>query len=368
MKKSQRCAPLFFVLFSLAFFTACSGQKKPDPPKGDISQPATSIINLADHDPYFVETTAITSSQGPASITRNMIQDSRGNIWLATWEGIIRYDPATGEFTNLTNQNGLRRFHAFAVLEDSKGNLWFGTIGAGVYRYDGKSFANFTTKDGLANDRVTYVYEDRAGNIWFGTEGGASRYDASGNFTNFTTKEGLPNHDVNVIIEDRTGKFWIGARGEACTYDGKTFTRFMNEAGAPFVNVRSIIEDRSGNIWLGGNNGLWRYAPDGDRGTFTNFTTNFVGYLYEDRKGNIWTSSEGANRQTWALSRYDASSLAFEQATPTQIRSEEGMYFGIMEDLEGGIWLGTLNGACRYDGRLDQGSGQGEAFDCFRGE
>lgn len=387
MKKSHRCTPLFFALFSLALFTACNGQKKPDPPKGNAGQPAPSDLSLIDHDPYFVETTAVTSSRGPASITRNMIQDSKGKIWLAAWEGIIRYDPALGEFTNLTNQQGLRRFHAFAVLEDSKGNLWFGTIGAGVYRYDpsaslrpgGESFTNFTTKDGLANDRVTCVYEDKAGNIWFGTEGGASRYDGK-SFRNFTTNEGLPNQDVNVIIEDRNGKYWIGARGEACTYDpsaslsagGKTFTKLTNEAGAPFVNVRSIIEDRRGNIWLGGNGGLWRYDPSAslkpDGKSFTNFTQNFIGYIYEDREGNIWTSSEDGSNRAWVLSRYDASSLSGDQATPTRIRSEEGMYFGIMEDVQGGIWFGNLNGVCRYDGRLENGAGPGEAFDCFRGE
>lgn len=379
MKKSSQRTPALLFIVSLTVFTACNGQKKTDVPTTQSSQPAPWVANLPDRDPYFVETTAVTSSQGPASITRNMIQDSRGNIWLATWEGIIRYDPATGEFTNLTNQKGLRRFHAFAVLEDSQGNLWFGTIGAGVYRYDGKTFTNFTTKDGLANDRVTYVYEDNKGDIWFGTEGGASRYGPNGHFTNFTTKEGLPNQDVNVIIEDRTGKYWIGARGEACTYDpsaslsagGKTFTLLTNEAGAPFVNVRSIIEDRMGNIWLGGNDGLWRYDPSASLTTggksFTNFTKNFVGYIYEDRNGNIWTSSEGANRQTWVLSRYDVSSLSGEQATPTQIRSEEGMYFGIMQDREGGIWWGTLNGVCRYDGRLEK-AGAGNVFDCFRGE
>jgi ligand-binding sensor domain-containing protein len=96
-------------------------------------------------------------------------------------------------------------------LEDRKGNIWFGTIGAGVYRYDGKLFTNFTTKDGLVSDRVGCIYEDKAGNVWFGTEGGASRYDGK-SFRNFTTKEGLPNNDINTIVEDNTGKFWFGTR------------------------------------------------------------------------------------------------------------------------------------------------------------
>src|SRR5260221_3526356 len=62
-------------------------------------------------------------------------------------------------------------------LRDKAGNLWFGTTGEGVYRYDGKSFTNFTTKDGLNNNTVWSMVEDEAGNIWFGTDDGLCRYD-----------------------------------------------------------------------------------------------------------------------------------------------------------------------------------------------
>lgn len=82
----------FFFLFALPFLTSCKGQKKTDPPKGNTQQATQSIINPSDIDPYFTETQAITSAYGPSSITRNIIQDRKGNFWLATWEGIVRYD------------------------------------------------------------------------------------------------------------------------------------------------------------------------------------------------------------------------------------------------------------------------------------
>jgi len=50
-------------------------------------------------------------------------------------------------------------------LQDKAGNLWFGTTGEGVYRYDGKSFTQFTVKDGLSNNKVWSILEDTAGNI-----------------------------------------------------------------------------------------------------------------------------------------------------------------------------------------------------------
>lgn len=281
-------------------------------------------------------------SYSPSSITRTIKQDRQGNIWFASWQGIIRYDG--NSFTNVTSEVSLSRF--FSILEDRKGNFWFGSIGAGVYYYDGKDFRNYTTKDGLANDRVTYLYEDKKGNIWFGTEGGASCYDGK-TFRNYTTKDGLPNNDVNSIIEDRTGKIWFGTRGEACFYDGEEFVKIMNKNGTPFTNVRSIIEDKKGNIWFGGNDGLW--CLDGT--SFTSFTTKFVGYVYEDKKGNIWTSSESTNGKGWSLSRYEENSLNKGEAIVTEIKTLDSMFFGILEDNNGHIWVGSLNGVYCYNGK-----------------
>ena len=332
----KKFIPITSLLLLFTFLYSCKGTQKRNPPNTITTQPAKG--NSSEVDPYFVKSDTINSSFGPNSITRNIMQDTKGNIWLATWEGIIRYDGNT--FTNFTIKENLRRFHVFSLLEDSKGILWFGTIGGGVYRYDGKIFTNFTTNEGLVNNRVGCIYEDKKGIIWIGTGGGISRYDGK-SFTNFTTEDGLTDNDINSILEDKTGKLWFGARGYACYYDGKTFTKITTEEGLPFVNVRRIMEDKKGNIWLSGQDGLWRYRQK----SFTKITSGFVGYIYEDKKGNIWTSSASyGNSNNWELTRYD------EQGTATQINKEVGMYFGILEDKDGRIWVGTLDGVYFYDG------------------
>jgi ligand-binding sensor domain-containing protein len=312
---------------------------------------------------------------------RNIKQDRKGNIWLAAWQDIMRYDGKS--FSNITGKGGSVDF--VSILEDRKGNFWFGTMGSGVYYYDGKSIQIFTTREGLVNDRISSIYEDKAGNIWFGANGGVSRYDGK-SFRNyiingesviedktaksdprFTTGERLDN-EVTSIIEDKTGQFWFSTKGNTFIYDGKTFTVF-NHDKKPFKNVRSIIEDRRGNKWLGGNDGLWRY--DGNK--LTKITNDFVGYVYEDKKGNIWTSSESTytnipsvvgdsvrvspntyNAPKWALSRYDEKSLLNNEPTVTQMKSpyddNKGVFFGILEANDGSIWVGATNGVYRYDG------------------
>lgn len=343
----KKYLPFCSVLTLFIFITSCEGQQKRIPPRKVDNQSEQIAIELVKDDPYFAGTKTITTPYGPNSITRNIIQDSKGDFWLATWDGIIRYDGTS--FTNLTNKKGLRRFRVFTILEDKTGVIWFGTIGAGIYRYDGKSFTNFTMKEGLVNDSVACIYEDKAGNIWFGTQGGISKYDGK-SFQNFTTKEGLTDNDVNSIIEDKNGKFWIGTRGDACFYDGQNFTNFKNKKGKSFKNVRCIIADKNGYIWLGGNDGLWRYDPDKNLDFLSNLSTNFTGYIYEDTKGNIWTNSEGEDNHQWVLSRYDAKPFPYELPIATPIRTEDNMFFGITEDKESNIWFGTLKGICRYDG------------------
>jgi len=322
-----------------------------------------------------------TTAQGPKGIARTIKQDRKGNIWIAAWQGIFKYgahQPKGQEkFTNITSKVSAARF--FSLLEDKKGNFWFASVGSGVYYYDGKSFRNFTTQDGLANDVVTSIYEDKTGNIWFGTESGASRYnDRLRNglaFQNFKMTEALPakqtdsvhvsaygqpipedswmHNDVNAIIEDKAGKFWFATRGNARIYDarqangqGKGFTTITRNDGKPFTNVRSIIKDKKGNIWLGGYDGLWRY----DGLTFTNFSRQFVGYIFEDKKGNIWTSSESAKGRNWILSRYEAKTLTDQKPTVTEITTQP-MIFGIQEDDAGNIWYGAVDGVHRYNVR-----------------
>lgn len=57
-----------------------------------------------------------------------------------------------------------------SIFQDSRGNYWFGTHDAGVYRYDGKVLSHFTEKDGLSSDQVRAI-QDHSGNLWFGTGG-----------------------------------------------------------------------------------------------------------------------------------------------------------------------------------------------------
>ena len=346
------------LLFVLSLIVSCkNGDKIKDNKSNKIEVNKITSLEantlLFDKDPYFIESKEDTSVHGPTSISRNIIQDKNGDFWFATWEGIIHYDGKT--FTNHTNKNNLRRWHVFAVMEDSKGNIWFGTIGAGIYLYDGKKFTNITSQDGLAHDSVTCLYEDNKGSIWIGTQQGASCYDPSISFIpnlnsikNYTKEDGLANHDINAIAQEESGLFWFGTRGEASNFDGEKFLVIKNKDGSVFTNVRSILKDQKGSMWLGGNDGLWRYQEE----SFTNYASDFVGYIYEDKKGNILTSSVPRGNRDWSLSQYSFNSLNDPKAQAKLLRKQEGQLFGLIVDADSNIWFGTERGVTSYDGKV----------------
>ncbi|TLV04063.1 histidine kinase [Dyadobacter luticola] len=356
------------VFFILILSTFCEGQGQVGLPNETKPEPKELIV-----------------SGVPKTITRNIMEDSKGNMWVAAFDGIFRQDStqAAGKsFTNITSEISSARF--FDILEDKEGNFWFSTTYSGVYYYQpgragGESLQHFTIEDGLASDQVLAIYEDKNGNIWFGTKAGASRYNPARRsnsdaqksdtlgakeklFTTFKMNESDRragssrfdpyDNDVNSIVEDDTGKFWFGTRGNTFTFDGKKFTVVTNH-GEPLFNVRKIIKDTKGNIWLAGiEDGLWRISGN----TFTNFSQQPTGYVYEDKKGNIWTSSKppynGSDR--WALSRYDVQTLSDQKPNVTDVMAEyedyKNMIFGIAEAKDGSIWFGTLSGLFRYDG------------------
>jgi ligand-binding sensor domain-containing protein len=321
---------ILFALFLMSVFHFSCAQNQTNVPEAYIKSEFKDTV----------------TSYGPSRMVRNVKQARNGNILIAAYNGVFRYDGKS--FTNITSRIPSPSF--WDVLEDRKGNLWFGTRDSGVYRNDGKTFHHFTTNQGLvSNYAAVHLYEDKGGNIWIGTARGASRYDGK-YLRNFTTKDGLPSNDINTIMEDKTGKLWFGTRGDLSVYDGRTFTVIKNKEGKTFRNVWGIIEDKKGSIWFGDVDGLWRY--DGRISTKVSHKGAYA--IIEDKKGNIWTT--GADEpprigQVWSLSRYDQNSLYNKNPTVTEIMSEGPAFLGLLEANDGSIWFGSMNGVYRYDGK-----------------
>ncbi len=298
-------------------------------------------------DPYFIDTKDTFSINGPQCIVRNLIQDTNGNYWLATWHGIIKYDGKI--FTNFTLKEGLIHFHVTTAFEDFKGNIWFACPRGGIYRYDGKSFTLFTVKDGLPDNTANCITEDQNGNIWFGTENGACYFDGK-KFTIYSENNGLSDNFVNAIINDKRGKIWIATNRGIDLFDGKEFKRFYYSNKEPFKQVGMLYKDKIGNIWIGsgakdaGGYGLCCYNGKSLTGSIIPY---YVMYMCEDTKGNLWLAhNKGAEEIHFSLYKYDGKLFT---KIKEQQSAENQLIFGIIQDKNGDIWFGTTNGVCRYD-------------------
>ncbi len=276
----------------------------------------------------------------------SMLEDSRGNIWFgSTGGGAARYDGK--KLSQFTDSEGLSGSWITSMLEDSQGNLWFGTLGEGVIQFNGETFTHFTEKEGLSNNTIEALLEDRKGNLWIGTMGGGvSMYDGFA-FTHFTTKEGLSSNRVLSILEDKLGNLWFGTMSGVDMFNGEVFRHYSENDGSPEYPVNSILEDLDGNLWFGtSGGGARRYNGD----TYVYFTekeglsSNQVEAILEDSQGNLWFATVGGGV------------CMYKDSTFTHFTEEEGLsgkwIISILEDRQGNIWFGSVgDGVSIFNGQ-----------------
>ena len=331
------------------FFIACNDVKT-NPPKENATDSAVQPNQSKTQDP-------VHGGNVLASL-----QDTKGNLWFGTTDqGVYRYDGKS--FTNFTTKDGMRSDVVFSIVEDKRGNIWFGT-GSGISRYDGKKFTGIST-DPTVNNTVTCILEDKTGKLWFASDNGVYWYDGK-TFTNFLKGQGVVNKNglnlqiVQHMLEDRRGNIWFTTKTEGiCRYDGKSIINYKPDNELWF---RGLLEDKKGNIWVGTRyRGVYRYdgksLPTGQAG-FIKISLNdsldsyTILSIIQDKSGNIWFGTEAGD-----LSKRETEGgvWVYNAVSFKNISMKDGLsqmcVWCILEDRSGSFWFGTRNGFCQYDGK-----------------
>jgi len=280
--------------------------------------------------------------------------DKSGNLWFGTTGyGVFKYD---GEgFTNYGVKDGLGDGWVKTIAEDNKGNVLLGT-GSGLFVYDDGVIKPFLKVSAFANQEIKKLYLDKRGRLWIATGSkGVYIYDGQKlenliNNTNISNDLGLTLNGVSDITEDNRGNVWFttwppNVEG-IVRYDGKNLIRSEATKGTNDSLFHCVITDKNGVLWFGSrNNGLFTYDGEDFAKLFTDEPLNSEAIydVLEDSKGNIWFTTE-AN----SVYRYDGENL-------TNFTTKDGLLnnsvFSVVEDSAGNLWFGARDvSLCRFDG------------------
>lgn len=330
----------------------------------------------------------------PQSHVQDIVQTRDGYLWIATQEGLARFDGR--RFVVFTARNaGLDSDFIRVLHEDSDGGLWIGTRGGGLSRYARGRFEKIDAP-ALVAASVHALAVDPTNALWVGTaDQGLWRRDDRGwhrvgeagfpadtvlalladgdDLWVGTRKHGLWRHrdgeleryslgavaggaggendrlgelrralgedSILSLLRDRRGTLWVGTLGHGLAELGASPRLFGVGDGLPSPAVKALLEDEDGILWVGTyGGGLARRAADGwlGWGAEDGLGSDVVLSLFEDRESSLWIGTEGGG-----LDR-------LMDATFTPFGVSEGLganyVWTVLAGRDGELWIGTEGG------------------------
>lgn len=290
-----------------------------------------------------------------------MLQDRQGFIWLATTNGLYRYDGYRSiSFKSVpSNAKSLPSNILTSLFEDEKGSLWIGSIN-GLARFNPKTddFTVFAPESGPEKIRnVRSIVSDRRGGMWIGTWGGLQHFNPdNATFRQFahdpTKPDSLADNNVNALAVDAKGGLWVALWHKGVDYLAPNKSSFQHfpqvdtstKPESPLNTARALLLDSRGRLWLGTEAGavVWQTGTDWSlrrRLTGTaELSQSRIASIVEDQDGTVWAGSI-----TDGLARWDETSNRFNSYTshPADRHSLSNRTVrSLMLDRQGLLWIG----------------------------
>ncbi len=268
----------------------------------------------------------------PQSTAQATLQSREGYLWIATQEGLARFDGVRFTVFNKKNTPSIHEDFFTCLGEDPSGALWAGGLG-GLVRYSSGSFRTFTTKDGLAGDDVRALAIDRSGRIWVGARTGLAR-SAAGRFERLDAAS--PSR-VQALCAGRDGSVWVGSDRGLARLRGKTWERVGGDLEKE--SVLCIREEGDASLLVGTRQGGLFRVTDGVAARVAPaeaLRRHPVFAVLRDRAGTLWVGTVGGG-----LMRWDGAAFATFQIEGGE--GENGVR-SLLEDRQGSLWISTVTG------------------------
>lgn len=294
--------------------------------------------------------------------TQTIREDTQGNLWIGTQNGLSVFDKTSGIFKSYRHDpnrsDTISQNKIGALLFDSQGVLWVGTEGGGLNRFDSQTetftryldFFQVTTN--MGENSICSLLEDRQGFIWVATWNGLYRLDRTTetfepNLHDEQNPNSLVGNKINSAYIDQSGKIWIAYNNSdqlgLSIFDPLTnkFSHYNydseNNYSISSTSVNGVYQDYAGIIWIVNNTGLvdkldpnkpafnlYRHNPDDPN----SLSSNVVVPVIQDQRGKIWIGTDVS------LQMYDKETRVFTDYI-------KGYYSGLHEDPQGTLWLGS---------------------------
>ncbi len=281
-------------------------------------------------------------------------QSHDGYLWIATYEGLARFDGIEFDIYNTTNTPALRTSGIWEIFQDKKNRIWFGTNNGGLTCLENGKFKTYTTDDGLPSNTITKMTEDKEGFLWIGTKNGLCKWKLGENIKNYTTADGLASKEITALYTAKDGSIWIGSTRGLNVYQNGTFEDYGRNKILLFNRtITSIAEDLQGNFWLGSQAGLIKWIPSTKKYRYfqekDSIRDENITKLFCDKQGAMWIGTQSAG-----VARF----LPKNEFNPTKDTSETPKFeffdkknglsansvTEIYEDHEGSLWIGLNRG------------------------
>ncbi len=300
----------------------------------------------------------LSTEQGLASsMVNDLIQDQNGYIWLATEDGLSRFD--SYEFTNFRHdhrdQHSLHENLLISLEEDPGKGIWIGTnSGVSFFDFKTQKFKNYAKNDPRLRIFIRDIVRLENGDIYFATIKGLFRLDrAEDKIVAVESNLGKRIITETASLVEDTDYIYVSSR-ECVTRIEKNSFKFYNMCDLPSLAPlkRTFIFQfliQNDSLWFATNRGLFHYniktdklrAFYHDENNPDSLANDFVQDLAVDAHGGLWLAT------TYGLDYYDADKNIFRHYG-TAANSDEGLsaldIVSIIIDSENLVWLGTAGG------------------------